>query len=78
MPRGVTVEAPILLTAIQGAAGTELARRTLIVLDDGAEASVWEQQLSGGDDIDAIFNTVVELVVGDGARLRFVCGQSLS
>ena len=78
VPRGVTVEAPILLTAIQGAAGTELARRTLIVLDDGAEASVWEQQLSDGDDIDAIFNTVVELVVGDGARLRFVCGQSLS
>ena len=78
VPAGVTVEAPILLTAIQAAAGTELARRTLIVLDDGAEASVWEQQLSDGDDIDAIFNTVVELVVGDGARLRFVCGQSLS
>ncbi len=78
VPRGVTVEAPILLTAIQAAAGTELARRSLIVLDEGAEASVWEQQLSDGDDLDAIFNTVVELVVGDGARLRFVCGQSLS
>ena len=78
VPAGVTVEAPILLTAIQAAAGTELARHSLIVLDEGAEASVWEQQLSDGDDLDAIFNTVVELVVGDGARLRFVCGQSLS
>jgi Fe-S cluster assembly protein SufD len=78
VPRGVVLERPILLTAIQSAAQTELARRTLIVLDEGAHAEVWEQQLSATDDLDAVFNTVVELVVGDGARLRFVCGQSLS
>jgi len=78
VPRGTVVELPILLTAVQGTAQTELDRRTLIVLDDGAEAAVWEQQLSATPELDAVFNTVVELVVGDGARLRFVCGQSLS
>jgi Fe-S cluster assembly protein SufD len=78
VPSGVALERPILLTAIQAAAGTELHRRTLIVVDEGAQAEVWEQYLSGADDLDGVFNTVVELVVGDNARLRYVCGQSLS
>jgi Fe-S cluster assembly protein SufD len=78
VPQGVTLEQPIPLTAIQAAAGTELDRRTLIVLEAGAQAEVWEQYLSGSDDLDAVFNVVTELVVGDGARLRYVCGQALS
>ncbi len=78
VPKGVVVEQPILLTAIQSAPGSELDRHTLVVLDEGAQAEVWEQQLSATEDLDAIFNTVVELSVGDNARLRFVCGQSLS
>ncbi len=78
VPGGVTVERPILLSEIQAAAGSELDRRTLIVLEEGAQAEVWEQQLSASEDLDSIFNTVVELKVGDAARLRFVCGQSLS
>jgi Fe-S cluster assembly protein SufD len=78
VPRGVVVEQPILLTAVQSAPRTELDRRTLVVLDEGAQAEVWEQQLSAAEDLDAVFNTVVELRVGDGAKLRFICGQSLS
>ncbi|MBV8987526.1 MAG: Fe-S cluster assembly protein SufD [Solirubrobacterales bacterium] len=78
VPRGVAVARPILLTAVQAAAGTELDRRTLIVLEEGAEAEIWEQYLSGAEDVDGVFNAVVELVVGDGARLRYVCGQALS
>jgi Fe-S cluster assembly protein SufD len=78
VPRGVAVEQPILLTAVQAAAGSELDRRTLIVLEEGAQAEVWEQYLSAADDLEGIFNTVVELVVGEAARLRYVCGQSLS
>ncbi len=78
VPPGVAVEEPILLTAIHGAPGTELDRRTLIVIDEGAQAEVWEQYLSGSDDLDGVFNAVTELVVGDAARLRFVCGQALS
>jgi Fe-S cluster assembly protein SufD len=78
VPAGVVVDQPILLTATQGASGTELDRRTLVILDEGAQAEVWEQQLSAAEDLDAVFNTVVELKVGDGARLRFICGQALS
>jgi Fe-S cluster assembly protein SufD len=78
VPRGVRVDAPILLTAISDAAGVALNRRTLIVLDEGAEAEVWEQFLSGSEDGEAALNTVVELVVGQNARLRYVCGQDMN
>ena len=78
VPRGVVVARPILLTAVHAAAGTELDRRTLIVLEEDAQAEVWEQYLSGSEDLEGVFNTVVEIVVGDSARLRYVCGQSLS
>jgi Fe-S cluster assembly protein SufD len=78
IPANVTVAEPILLTAIQGTDGTELQRRTLIVLEENAQATVWEQHLSGSEETEAVFNTVVELVVGDNAKLRYVCGQELS
>jgi Fe-S cluster assembly protein SufD len=78
VPAGLVVEEPIVLTAIHAAAGTELDRRTLIVLDEGAQAEVWEQYVSASEDLDGVFNVVTELVVGDNARLRYVCGQGLS
>jgi Fe-S cluster assembly protein SufD len=78
VPRGVRVEAPVLLTAISDAAATGLNRRTLVVLEEGAEAEVWEQYLSGSPDADALVNTVVELVVGQNARLRFVTAQDMN
>jgi len=78
VPRGVRVEAPILLSAVTAAAGTVLQRRVLIVLEEGAEAEVWEQYLSGDSESETLFNTVVELVVGQNARLRYVCGQDLN
>ncbi len=78
VPDGVVVEQPILLTAIQSATGTELDRRTLLILGEGAQAEVWEQYVSGNPDVDALFNVVTELVVGAAARLRYVCCQDLS
>jgi Fe-S cluster assembly protein SufD len=78
IPRNVRVEAPILLTAVTAAAGTALQRRVLIVLEEGAEAEVWEQYLSGDEESETLLNTVVELVVGQNARLRYVCGQDLN
>jgi Fe-S cluster assembly protein SufD len=78
VPSGVVVKQPISLATVQARSGTLLNQRTLIVLEDGAQAEVWEQFLSGSDDVDGVFNTVTELVVGDNSRLRYVCGQSLS
>jgi Fe-S cluster assembly protein SufD len=78
VPAGVALALPVLLTAIQSASRTVLDRRTLIVLDTGAQAEVWEQYLSADGELDGVLNSVVELVVGDNARLRFVSGQDLS
>jgi Fe-S cluster assembly protein SufD len=77
VPAGVVVDAPILLTAVTAAAGTILNRRVLIVLEEGAEAEVWEQYVSGGAE-STVLNTVVELRVGQNATLRYVCGQELN
>ncbi len=78
VPAGVALERPILLSAVQSAPKTELHRRTLVVLEQGAQAEVWEQQLSSSPELDSLLNTVIELSVGAGARLRFVCGQHLA
>jgi Fe-S cluster assembly protein SufD len=75
---GTVLDRPILITAVQGAERSALDWRTLIVVDDGGQAEVWEQYLSADAEQDAVFNTVVELVVGENANLRFVCGQDLS
>ncbi|HEY2161854.1 MAG TPA: Fe-S cluster assembly protein SufD [Solirubrobacteraceae bacterium] len=78
VPRGVVVEQPISLRSVQAHTGTLLHERTLIVLEEGAQAEVWEQYLSGSEDLDGVFNVITELVIGDNAHLRYVCGQSLS
>ncbi len=78
VPRGVVVDAPISLRTVQSRTGTLLNQRTLIVVEEGAQAEVWEQYLSADDQVDGVFNVVTELIVGDNARLRYVCGQDLS
>ncbi len=78
VPRGVALSAPISLSTVQPRSGTLLNQRTLVVVEEGAQAEVWEQYLSGEAELDGVFNAVTELIVGDGARLRYVCGQGLS
>ncbi len=78
VPRGVALSEPISLRSVQARTGTLFNQRTLVVLEEGAQAEVWEQFLSAAGDLDGVFNTVTELVVGDNARLRYVCGQGLS
>ena len=76
VPAGERLEARD-LTAMH-AKGAALHHRVLIVLEEGAEAEVWERWLSPGPDADGLVNAVVEIVVGPNARLRYVCNQSLS
>ena len=78
VPKGVAVEQPISLRSVQATAGTLLHQRTLIVLEAGAQAEVWEQYLSADEDLDGVFNVTTELIVADNAHLRYVCGQALS
>ena len=77
VPRNTKVEAPILITTVQDKPGTTLHHRTLIVLEEGAEAEVWDQ-VSSAHDEDAVVNGVVEIVVGDNASLKYVGAQSLN
>jgi Fe-S cluster assembly protein SufD len=78
VPRGKALEAPALISAVQGADGAALSFRTLIVLEEGAQAEVWEQWLSTDSNPDSLFNTVTEVWVGPGAGLRYVSAQGLS
>ena len=78
VPRGVTLDTPIVVTVVQAQGQTALQWRTLVVLEENASAEVWEQYVSAYDDTDGLLNTVVELSVGQNARLRYVCAQGLS
>lgn len=77
VPRNVRVATPISLVCAHQAAGSTLYTRTLVVLEEGAEAEVWDQVVSAGDG-EGVINGVVELVVGDNARLRYVGAQDVN
>jgi Fe-S cluster assembly protein SufD len=78
VPRGQRLEQPLELSVVHDVDGSELDWRTLIVLEEEAEAEVWERYQSADGGSEGLFNGVVELVVGPGANLRYVCEQELS
>lgn len=78
VPRNATVTAPIVLTALHERDQSALHHRVLVVLEEGSEAEVWAQTVSGAPDGEGLVNGVVELVVGPNATLRFVDIQDLS
>ncbi len=78
VPRGVRLAEPVRIEVPVAESGTAVGWRTLIVLEEGAEAEVWEHWSSPDDEVDALLNSVVELSVGGGATLRYVNTQDLS
>jgi Fe-S cluster assembly protein SufD len=78
VPAGVRVAEPIRVELPLDEGGAAVSWRTLVVLEDGAEAEVWEHCGSAGDEIEALLNSVVELHVGQGATLRYVSTQDIS
>jgi len=74
VPRNTALDAPVVLNAIQAQQGSALNWRVLVVLEEGAQAEVWEQELSAAD---GLVNVVFELIVGQNANLRFVSAQGL-
>ncbi|MDQ3571975.1 MAG: Fe-S cluster assembly protein SufD [Actinomycetota bacterium] len=74
VPAGGRLAEPLRLT-VAAAAGDAVDWRALVVLEEGAEAEVWERYASTGP---GLFNGVLELVVGAGANLRYVCEQDIS
>jgi len=78
VPAGVKVAEPIKIELSLDESGAAVSWRTLIVLEEGAEAEVWEHSGSAGDETDALLNSVVELHVGQAATLRYVSTQDIS
>ena len=69
VPRGVRIEKPLhMLSALAGGA-VDLGH-VLIVLEDGAEATVLAE--TAGDDSASLHCGAIEVVVGKGAKLRYV------
>jgi len=75
VPRGERLAQPARIEVASGDGTTSW--RTLIVLEEGAEAEVWERYTSANGGL-GVLNGVVEIVVGPGASLRYVCEQELS
>jgi Fe-S cluster assembly protein SufD len=78
VPRGVRVPEPIRVELGLTEPGSALNWRTLIVLEPGAAAEVWEHHDSPDDSTEGLLNSVVELAVGEGANLRYVSQQDIS
>jgi Fe-S cluster assembly protein SufD len=78
VPAGVRVAEPIRIELPLDENGAAVFWRTLVVLEEGAEAEVWEHGTSASDDTDALLNSVVELHVGQAATLRYVSTQDVS
>jgi Fe-S cluster assembly protein SufD len=78
VPAGVRIAEPIRIELPLDEDGAAVGWRTLIVLEEGAEAEVWERCFSAGDETDALLNSVVELHVGQAATLRYVSTQDIS
>ena len=75
VPAGKRLEEPVVIRA---GVGEALEWRTLIVLEEGAEAEVWEEWVSADPEAEGLFNGVTEIVVGQGARLHYVGAQALN
>jgi Fe-S cluster assembly protein SufD len=78
VPSGVRVSEPIKVEVPLDEDGAAIGWRTLIVLEEGAEAEVWEHSSSASDETAALLNSVVELHVGQAATLRYVSTQDIS
>jgi Fe-S cluster assembly protein SufD len=77
VPAGQRLEEPAQIAAVHDADHAALGFRTLIVIEEGAEAEVWEQWLATDQERAGLFNTVTEVWVGPGANLRYVTAQGL-
>ncbi|MGE5192785.1 MAG: Fe-S cluster assembly protein SufD [Deltaproteobacteria bacterium] len=72
VPRNVTVEAPLYSLIGLSAAGAADFSHTLVILEEGASATLLEETGSATADNPGLHVGAVELLVGAGASLRYV------
>jgi Fe-S cluster assembly protein SufD len=71
VPRGVILEQPLHTLSVLSPGGVNFGR-TLVVLEDGAEATLLAESASLDDSAAGLHCGVIEIVVGSRARLRYV------
>jgi Fe-S cluster assembly protein SufD len=71
VPKGVTVERPLHMFSAMSHGGVDVGH-ALIVLEEGAEATVLAETASGTAADEGFHCGAVEILVGRGARLRYV------
>jgi len=76
VPKGVELEKP-LYVQVTSTGGT-LHWRMVVIADEGARFSLIEDLSSASPDLEAYSNTVVELFVGEHAKIEYVSLQNLS
>ncbi len=74
VPKGVRLDVPLFSLVGLSPAGTVDLHHTLVVLEEGAEATLVQETTAGTDrgETPALHVGAVELFVGDGAKLRYV------
>jgi Fe-S cluster assembly protein SufD len=77
VPRGVTVEQPLLSRMVSSGSAPSLFR-SLIVIEEGAEATVVEDYLSDNATSESLASGTVEIGTGQASRLRYANLQEWS
>jgi Fe-S cluster assembly protein SufD len=72
VPKGVKVELPFRAFALGQQAGSSIFTHSLVVLEEGAEAFFVDAYTSETQDEPSFASAVVELILGDDAKLRYV------
>ncbi len=73
VPKGVKVDVPLFTLVGLSSAGTTDLNHTLVILEEGAEATLIQETASRGRDHAPAFHCgAVELLVGDHAKLTYV------
>ena len=80
IPAGVRIDEPIVLRWAVGAPDRALITRTIIELGDGAEATILEELVPSGAEVDgrpSLFTGTLEVTLGAGAKLAVSSVQEL-
>jgi Fe-S cluster assembly protein SufD len=72
VPKGVTIEAPFRAFSLISQPGAAVFSHTLAVIEEGAQAFVADAFRSPSQDVQSFASAVVELIVGQDAKLRYV------
>ncbi|TWT42967.1 Fe-S cluster assembly protein SufD [Botrimarina hoheduenensis] len=76
VPKGVHIEKPLHAISRLGGEGAADLSKTVVVLGDGAEATLLMETLSEDAIAAGLHNGTIEIVLGRGAKLRFVSLQN--